>query len=113
MMVVLLYAVYFFYYPVMEYVKQSRFDTEVQGVLLNYEAQKTLYQGYEGGTHTTIKNYIAHYRYQINDKTYHGRDILPGKTAVGLALKQILNSPNKVIKIKYKSKMPTESIVDL
>jgi len=112
-MVVSLYAAYFFYYPVMELIKQSRFDTQSQAVLINYEARKMLYQGYEGGTYTKVKNYIVYYHYQIAGQTYQGQDILPGKAAIGLTLKHILNSPDRIIKIKYQSDTPAKSVVDL
>ena len=112
-MVVSLYAAYFFYYPVMELIKQSGFDTQSQGVLINYEARKMLYQGYEGGTYTKVKNYIVYYHYQIGGQTYQGQDILPGKAAIGLTLKHILNSPDRIIKIKYQSDTPAKSVVDL
>lgn len=111
--IVLFYSIYLFYYPAMEYIKQTRYDINTTGILVSYEAQKTMYHSYEGGTHTTVKNYIVYYQYRVNGRTLSGKDILPGKYAVGVTLKNISRSSQKLIKLKYQSESPDQSIVTL
>lgn len=113
LIIVLPYSIYFFYYPAMEYIKRARYDINTTGILVNYEAQKTMYHGYEGGTYTTVKNYIVYYQYRVNGQTLSGKDILPGKFAIGVTLKNISRSSQKLIKLKYQSESPGQSIVVL
>ena len=102
----------FLFYPQLSYsYKDSKFDSETDGVMQNIEEQ-TIIRQTKLGNKVEVDHYEVTYKYAVNGKWYTDTDIVKGTPVNGQMLYRIWNS-DKSIAIKYLSGDPVQSMINL
>lgn len=100
------------YSPILDSFKLSKYDEETVGRLISTDEQVIFHQTRMGST-PSIDNIKVEFTYQVGENTFMNKEIVNGTIDNISNLRRIMNSSGKIIKIKYQSKNPSKSMINL
>jgi len=108
----LLMTLMFTYPVIVEEIKESKHDSEVNGVLVEVDSLTTIDQSLTG-SQEKAHQYQVTYCYEVDGIPYAGADLVIARNTTIYKLNEILHSPDKRIMVKYSKNLPSISAVSL